>query len=154
MARVTARRATATATLATALVLLLTACIPLPFTGESSDGMTNSIDTAAIAAAVTATSDSIETTVVETNLSGVNTHLWVAPQITTAGFTAAELDAVLRIAYEQSRGEVTAIEIATLDANEKTIDLTPAASELGIKHMANIDTVTYSTVYLDEAYGK
>ena len=140
--------------LAATLVVILTACLPFPFTGESNDGMTNKLDTAAIAEAVTATSGTISTTTVETSLDGFNTRLYVRPVITTEGLTADELDAVLKVAYEQSRGDVSAIEVRTVDTSDEAVDLGTAATELGIHHVQNINSVTYSTVYLDEAYGE
>jgi hypothetical protein len=116
--------------------------------------MTNSIDTEAIATAVTATSENIETTAVETSIDGLTTRLWVAPKITSEGLTAAELDAVLRVAYTESIGKVSTIEIRTLTPDDETIDVASAASELGIQHTEKIHSVTYSTEYLDEAYGE
>jgi len=154
MAGVAVRRTAIGATIGAALLVLLTACLPIQLPGESSNGMTSKIDTAAIAQAVTATSASIETTIVETSIDGLTTRLWVAPQITTAGFTAEELDAALRAAYEKSLGQVSTIEIATMDAAEKTIDVTAAATALGIQHTTRVDSAVYSTAYLDEAYGK
>jgi hypothetical protein len=140
------RRASAPIVLAIFVVTLLTACLQ-PMTRDS-------IDTDAIAEAITATSDSIDSTAVETSIDGLTTHLYVRPVVGPEGLTSDELDAVLRVAYEETRGRVSAIEIRTVDQNEEPIDLTVAASGLGITHMDNIHSVTYSTEYLDDAYGE
>ena len=92
---------------AAAMILLLAAC----------SSPSESLDTAAIADAVTATSDSIESTSVETSRDGTTTLLYVRPTITTDGLTADELDALLEVAYTQSLGAVSTIEIRTVDAS-------------------------------------
>lgn len=112
----------------------------------------DSIDTQSIAEAVTATSDSIASTLVETSTDGLTTRLWVAPIITDE-LTSAQLDALLQVAYEESKGRVSTIEISPLDANENSVDISNAASGLGIQYDGSQGSAKYSTQYLDEAYG-
>lgn len=147
------RRASVLASTIAALVFLSACAIAVPF-GESSNGMTSSLDTAEIADAITATSSTIESTIVETSLDGLTTRLYVVPTITSQGFSAAELDAVLRVAYESSAGEVESIEVRTVDPANKPVNVKIAAAELGIQHLDNINSVTYSTTYLKKAYDK
>lgn len=156
MAGVVARRATAALAVAALVVASLTACFLIPSfpSGESSNGMTNSLDTDAIAEAVTATSASIETTTVDTRVDGLTTLLYVRPVITTAGLTADELDALLRVAYQQSLGEVATIEVRTVDASDEPVDVKAAATELGIHYLPHTNSVTYSTTTLDTEYGQ
>ena len=138
-----------------ALLLSLSACSPLlPTPGESGSPMTNSLDTSAIAGAITATSGTIESTDVETALDGATTVLFVRPTISTGGLTSDELDALLRVAYAESRGAVSTIEIRTVDASDKPVDLGPAASELGIHYLPHTNSITYSTTTLASEYGE
>ena len=148
-----ARRVLSGVALAGATVMLLAACSPFDILRLGSRAV-QEVDTAAIAEAVTATSDTIDMTYVETRIDGLTTHLWVAPVLTSDGLTADELDAVLRVAFEMSRGQVEAIEVHTMNSNEDTIDVSTAASELGIQRLDNQNSVTYSTVYLEERYGQ
>ena len=150
----TRRRATAAGALL-ALVLALSACSPLlPTPGESGSPMTNSLDTSAIADAITATSATIESAEVETTRDGVTTVLFVRPTISTGGLTSDELDALLRVAYAESRGAVSTIEIRTVDASDKPVDLEPAAEELGIHFLPHTNSITYSTTTLASEYGE
>ena len=151
-----ARRVATAVGIAALVVGSLSACFLLPSlpSGESSNTMTNSLDTEAIAEAVTATSPSIETTTVDTRIDGLTTLLYVRPEITSAGFTAAELEAVLRVAYEQSLGEVATIEIRTVNAADEPVDVKTAAAELGIHYMPHTNSVTYSTTTLDTEFAQ
>ena len=154
MARVGTRRTIGSGALSAAVVLLLTACLPFPPLGESSNGMKNSIDTTAVAEAVTATSDAIETTIVETTIDGLTTALYVRPQISTESLTPAELEGVLRVAYELTRGEVATIQVRTVDSADEPLDLSVAAGELGIRHLTHINSVSYSTTNLETAFSE
>lgn len=150
----TTRRASKVVALALTALVLLTACSHLPFIGESSNGMKNNVDTTAIAAAITETSASIESTLVDTSLDGLTTRLYVRPVITTDGLTSSELDALLRVAFEGSRGQVSAIEVRTVDGDDEPVDIKTAASGLTIQYLDNLNSVTYSTVYLEKAYAE
>ncbi|MEO8094898.1 MAG: hypothetical protein ABI632_08195 [Pseudolysinimonas sp.] len=154
MARVGVRRSVSAAAIATALVLLLAACflLPTPSPGESDSGM-SSVDTTAIADAITATTPTITSTSVDTSLDGLTTMLHVGPSVTTS-LTAPELDAVLRVAYAQSLGQVATIEVRTVDADNRPVDVKAAATELGIHFLPHVNSVTYSTTTLDTVYGK
>lgn len=137
------------------VLLLLSACsLILPTPGESGSPMTNSLDTSAIADAVTATSGNIDSTRIETARDGTTTVLYVRPTISTAGLTADELGAVLRVAYDQSRGEVSTIEIRTVDSSDAPLDLEPAAIELGIHYLAHPNSISYSTTVLDTEFSE
>lgn len=154
MARVGARRTVAAVGTAVAVLVMLSACFFIPTSGESSNGMTNSLDTAAIAESITATSESITTTDVSTSRDGLTTKLYVRPAISTPGLTADELDALLRVAYAESLGEVSTIEIRTVDSSDDPVDLSPAATELGIHFLPHTNSISYSTEILDKAYGE
>ncbi|MEP6482471.1 MAG: hypothetical protein ABJA94_10740 [Rhodoglobus sp.] len=155
MARVDARRVAIAAVVATATAVLLSACffLPSPSPGESDSGMSDSLDTTAISDAITATSPTITSTSIDTSLDGFTTMLHVGPTVTSS-LTAAELDAVLRIAYTQTRGKVATIEIRTVDDKQETVDVKAAAAGLGIQFLPHVNSVTYSTTTLDTAYGK
>lgn len=125
------------------LLVSLSACFALP---------SNAIDTESIATEVTATTDSIESTIVETSVDGLTTLLYVRPVITTAGLTSDELDAVLRIAFTLSAGKAGTIEIRTVDVADEPVDLQPAAIELGIHYLPHTNSISYSTTVLAEEY--
>ena len=112
------------------------------------------VDVAKVKQMVQATSPNIVSVNVEVSLDGFNHHLWVNPTISTNSITSTELDNILQVAYESSLGKVKAIEIRVETTDEEPVDITRVATELGIMHMDNINSVTYSTVYLDKAYGK
>ena len=154
MARVGTRRAVAAVGTAVAVLMLLSACFLIPTSGESSNGMTPSLDTAAIAESITATSDSITTTDVSTSRDGFTTKLYVRPAISTPGLTSDELDALLRVAYAESLGEVSTIEIRTVDSSDDPVDLTEAATALGIHFLPHTNSISYSTENLTKAYGE
>ena len=128
---------------AAAMILLLAAC----------SSPAKPLDTAALADAVTVTSGSIESTSIETGRDGTTTVLYVKPTITTEGLTADELDALLKVVYTESLGAVSTIEIRTVDANDDSVDLEPAASELGIHYLSHPNFISYSTEILKDAYG-
>ena len=88
MAGIATRRTVGSVVLAAIVTMLLAACLPFPTLGESSNGMSPSIDTEAVATAVTATSSNIESTVVETSIDGLTTRLWVAPVLPVGTLTA------------------------------------------------------------------
>ena len=90
----------------------------------------------------------------ETSRDGSNTRLYVRPLINSDGLTSEELNAVLKVAYLKSVGSVQAIEVRTVDSSDEPIGLSAAASELGIHYVDNVDSVTYSTVFLEKAYGE
>jgi hypothetical protein len=144
------------AALATAIMVVvgLSACFLLPSTspGESENPLTPSIDSASLADEVTATSGNIEKTEISTERDGLTYVLYVRPTITTAALTSQELDALLRVAYSESLGEVSTIEVRTVDVNDDPVDLTAAADELGIHYLANIHSITYSTESLKKSY--
>lgn len=111
------------------------------------------IDTELVATEVTATTNSIESTTVETSVDGLTTLLYVRPVITSAGLTRDELDAVLRVAYTLSVGKAATIEIRTVDLADEPVDLEPAAIELGIHYLPHTNSISYSTTVLAEKYG-
>jgi hypothetical protein len=154
MARVTPARSAVALGAVVALMILLSACTAPLTLGESSNGMTNSLDTAAIAEAITATSDSIELTTVETSRDGLTTKLYVRPTISTGGLTSAELDGLLRVAYTQSLGQVSTIEVRAFDASDKAVDLSAPATELGIHYLPHTNSISYSTEFLAKAYAE
>lgn len=153
MARV-GTRAGAAVGIAVAVLALLSACLFIPTSGESSNGMTPSLDTAALAEAVTATSGSITETTVSTSRDGFTTKLYVRPTISTAGLSSGELDALLRVAYAESLGEVSTIEIRTVDGADDPVDLSEAATELGIHFLPHTNSISYSTEILSKAFGE
>lgn len=147
MAWMTSSRARLSVAVTTAIVLLmsLTAC----FAARG-----DSVDTDAVADAITATSESVEVTYVETSLDGLTTSLWVNPLITTDSLTSHELDSVLQVAFTMTQGVVESIEVRTEDARtEQPVDVSAAATELGIHFVTNINSITYSTNDLSERYG-
>lgn len=155
MARVVARRTLTSLVAVTALAVSLSACFLLPSgTQESGSDMSGSIDKDSLSKAITAASPNIESTYIAIKLDGLGHTLYVLPALTSDALTKDELNDVLRISYTSTLGKVETVEIETEDLTGNPLDVAPAAGELSIQHNELVHSVTYSTVYLREAYGK
>lgn len=155
MAGVIARRTLTSLVATVAIAVFLSACFLLPSRNqESGNDMTGSIDTKSLGDAITGSSSSIESTYIAVKQDGMGHTLYVLPTLTSDSLTSAELSDVLRIAYNSTIGEVETIEVETEDVTGNPLDVASAARELGVQNSELVNSVTYSTVYLAEAYGE
>lgn len=155
MAGIIARRTFTSLVATVAIAVSLSACFLLPSrTQESGNDMSGSIDTESLGEAITDSSPTIESTYIAVKRDGTGNTLYVLPTLTSDGLTKDELSDVLRIAFDSTVGEVETVEVETEDATGNPLDVAPAARELGIQNNELVNSVSYSTVYLAEAYGE
>jgi len=110
------------------------------------------VDTKAIEDTIPGMILSIDSVDVTVGRDGLTRYLNVRLVLSKPTLTSDELWSVIHDAYEGSEGKVETIRIRAVDANNEPLDLAPAATEVGIQHLQNINSLTYSTATLKKAY--